>query len=127
MSLPAQYRELAASTTVIGGRGRLLGWSITETAGAAASVLLYDGIAGPAAGPVIARIALAAAGESTKWFGGQGIRFERGLATGAITGTLAGVIYFQPATMEGPNLIIEQSGSELRVRGITDASDLFDL
>lgn len=94
MQLAAQFKAAAASSVVVSGGGRLLGYSLQENAGtpAAAAVTLYDGIS--AGGEVLHKIGIPLSGVVNPWFGPQGINFRAGLFIGPYTGSLTGVLYF---------------------------------
>jgi hypothetical protein len=76
------------------GTTRLLGYSFSEEAGAAAKLILRDG--NGTSGRVLAVISLAA-GESTRdWFGPDGIQVNTGLYVDRTAGTSLGAIYHRP-------------------------------
>jgi len=81
----ALYTPAAGST----GVGTLLGWSLR--AAAACSVNVRSGI--DATGPIVAVIELGAAGESTRWFGPQGIQCRGGIFFDVLAGTPVGAAY----------------------------------
>lgn len=77
------------------GVGRLLGWSIRESAGVAAvaTVLIRAGTTDTA--PIIAAIELAANGSSTEWLGPQGVQARDGIRVQVVAGTVEGAVYIQ--------------------------------
>lgn len=88
-------RAVAVSTdsAVIARRGKLMGWSLRETGGAAtATVDLYDN-ASAASGTRVGAVNLAISGSSTVWFG-PGVQLANGLFydVGG-TGVVAGSVY----------------------------------
>lgn len=73
---------IAAATNL-----RLMGYSIKETAGAVATLLLRHGAT--VSGDVIANENFAAAGSETRWFGPQGLPVDSGVFIERLTGTTA--------------------------------------
>jgi len=127
MLLGAQHKPLEASSLVIGGRGKLLGYSVTESAGspAVASVILYDGTS--TGGQIINRIKLAASGSANTWFGPQGIQFQAGLYVGALTGELVGTFYFIAEELVGPHSLVQANGADARISMHTTLGELTQL
>jgi len=76
------------------GPTRLLGWSFSEEAGAAAKVILRDGNGTGAR--VIAVIALAAGESNREWFGPDGIQVNTGIYVDRTAGTSLGALYHRP-------------------------------
>ena len=76
------------------GPTRLLGWSFSEEAAAAAKVILRDG--NGTAGRVLAVISLAAGESNREWFGPDGIQVSTGLYVDRTTGTTLGAVYHRP-------------------------------
>ena len=110
----AIHMPIAASTLLVSGRGIYYGLVADETASAAASFTLYDGV--DTNGLPIDYVRLAALGNVHPWYGSQGIRFEQGLYIGAITGTVRGQIYFVAQTIVSSAILITESGSDRRAR-----------
>lgn len=71
--------------------GRIVGWSIRETAGAAAAVRLWDGR--EAGGQLLATVALAASDSHTVMPTGGGISVSDALFVEVVTGAVEGVVY----------------------------------
>lgn len=86
-------RAISVSTDAAAftGRQKLLGWTLRETAGAVATVDLFDNTA--ASGTRVGAISLAAAGSSTEWFP-DGIQVANGIYYD-VTGTVAGSIFVE--------------------------------
>lgn len=72
---------------------RLMGYSIKETAGAVATLLLRHGVV--VGGAVMAAENFAAAGSETRWFGPQGIPISGGVFIERLTGTTAVTLWTQ--------------------------------
>lgn len=68
----------------------LMGWSVSETAGA---VALFHLRVNSATGQIVGTANLAAAGSSTQWFGPDGIHVPGDLYFDKVSGTYSGVIY----------------------------------
>lgn len=84
-------RAVAVSTdsSVLAVRGKLRGWTLRETAGAVATVDLYDN-ASAASGTKVGAISLAAAGSSTVFFSEE-VQVRNGIfydVTGTVTGSV---------------------------------------
>lgn len=122
--LSAQYNLATASTLVIGGRGRLLGYSLYENAGspAVAAVSLLDGTS--SGGQFLARCGLTASGVDTKWFGPQGIAFRQGLYIGAFTGSLTGNLYFLSETLLSSDFVELSNGGDYKLKIRLTQSDI---
>jgi hypothetical protein len=89
--------KLTPYPATVGGRAILYGYSIYETTGAAAAlVLLYDG-GGAAVGPYLP-IPLSAGQGAEDWFGPQGLHFINGLYSVTSTGTVAGSLWLHLAS-----------------------------
>lgn len=73
--------------------GALIGWSVRETAGAAATVVLRDGC--DANGDVVAEISLAANGAQTIWLGPAGVNVSQGLYVDLVAGAVEGAAYLR--------------------------------
>lgn len=76
------------------GPTRLLGWSFSEEAGAAAKIILRDGNGTGAR--VIAVISLASGESNREWFGPDGIQVSTGIYVDRTAGTTLGAIYHRP-------------------------------
>jgi hypothetical protein len=76
---------------VYSGPGVLFGWSIRETAAAAASARIRDGLT--VAGPIIAVFGTAANGYDT--VGGLYLRFATGLFFDVVAGTIEGAVWLE--------------------------------
>lgn len=115
MRLGANYNVVTASTLIIGGRGRLLGYSLYEDAGtpAAAAVSLLDGV--NSSGRFLHRVSMAASGTANFWLGPQGIEFQNGLYVGAFTGSLTGNLYFETETLHGSHLLEMDNGTDSKL------------
>jgi hypothetical protein len=88
----ARYAPIYPNSVAASSGGRLVGWSIRETAGAAAVVTVYSGR--DVYGDVIATVSLAANGSSVHFpGGGSGVSFGDG-AYVAVTGAVVGSLYF---------------------------------
>ncbi len=69
------------------------GYSIRETAGAAAVVRIWDN-ASAASGTLLATVGFPAASASqTKYFGAEGVRAENGIFLETVSGAVEGAIY----------------------------------
>lgn len=70
----------------------LYGWSVGESdaAPAVASFLIRNGTV---SGDIVAVVELAANGESTEWFGDEGIRVPDGIFIDRVAGTIQGSIF----------------------------------
>lgn len=82
---------IAAGGRLATGRGRLTGWSLRETAGAAATVTVYAAADGLDPASIIATVPLAANAGSTHFPSNPGIFYAEGVfvvVTGAVTGAL---------------------------------------
>lgn len=86
----ARYVPIYPNSLAAASAGRLVGWSVRETAGAAAVVTVYAGR--DANADVLATIPLAANGGSTHLPGGPGVSFGDG-AYVAVTGAITGALY----------------------------------
>lgn len=71
--------------------GSLIGWSLRETGGAAASLRLRDG----EGGAIVATIALAAAASSNVWQGPGGVALAYGLFVEVVAGAVEGAVYLR--------------------------------
>ena len=125
--LPAQYNLVAASSLVISGRGRLLGYSLYESAEtpAVAAVSILDGIT--TGGRFMARCALAASGAQTQWFGPQGIKYDGGLFIGAMTGTITGNVFFVAETLISSDFVELSNNGDYKLRMRLTQSDIDNL
>jgi hypothetical protein len=74
--------------------GQLAGYSLRETAGAAAVVRLRDGV--DASGDIIVTVALPANGSANQWYLPHGIAFTAGLFVEVASGAVEGVVYIGP-------------------------------
>jgi len=70
----------------------LMGWSLRETAGAAAYVEIR---VGSATGKIIGEIAFTANADRTKWFGPNGVASEGQLWVEIVSGTVAGAVWIR--------------------------------
>lgn len=77
-----------ASQTLIGGGGRLYGWSIRETTGAATAVVRFT-----SGGNIIATIGLAAGASESRHFGQGGIAAEQDITAVVVAGAIEGAAY----------------------------------
>lgn len=73
--------------------GALVGYTVRETAGAAAVVNLRDG--GDVAGDLVVTVALAAGASETVWFGPGGLNLAQGLYVDVAAGDVAGAVYLR--------------------------------
>lgn len=73
---------------------RLIGFSIVETAGAAATLKIIHGATG-AGGTELVGVNLAASESTSDWFGPEGIAAASGLSIDRITGTTRVVLYYK--------------------------------
>lgn len=73
--------------------GRLLGFAVRETAGAAARFRLRNG--GDANGQILVPVALLANESSRDWYGPQGLECSRGLFLEALAGAFEGVAWYE--------------------------------
>jgi hypothetical protein len=81
-----------AKTVLSNSAGRLLGWAVEESTGAAAAkVQLLDGT--NIDGDLLAPISLAAGADSTQWFGPAGISFGTGLFASLVSGSVIGTVW----------------------------------
>jgi hypothetical protein len=76
------------------GSTRLLGWSFSEEAGAAAKLILRDG--NGTSGRILAVVSLAAGESNREWFGPDGIQVNTGIYVDRTAGTSLGAIYHRP-------------------------------
>lgn len=81
---------LTADGTVAAGPCYLFGWSIRETAAAAATVLIRTT---STSGAVIAHVNLAASSSENQWFGPQGVWCPEGIYFDEGTGAVDAVVY----------------------------------
>jgi hypothetical protein len=88
----ARAIPVTTDAATLNRRGKLLGWSLRETAGAVATVDLYDH-ATAASGTRVAAISLAAAGSSTVVYP-EAVQLANGLYYD-VTGDVAGSVYVQ--------------------------------
>lgn len=86
---PLQISRAAATPNLWNGDGRLMGWSLRETAGAAATVTFRDG---DADGEIVGTVVLAANAGSTHLLPG-GVNVGRALFA-QVTGAVTGAVYF---------------------------------
>jgi hypothetical protein len=94
---PAVIADAPADTADIlawNGSTRLLGYSFSEEAGAAAKIILRDG--NGTSGRVLAIISLAAGESARDWFGPDGIQVNTGIYVDRTAGTSLGAIYHRP-------------------------------
>lgn len=79
---------------VASGARVLLGWSLSETAGAAAEARLHDGGANTA--PLLTGgITFAANGTSAMWFADEGVEVTSGaIELEVVSGSIRGVVYW---------------------------------
>ncbi len=93
VTLPAGFnvaQAIVASTT---GAQCLLGWAFVSTLGAASHFRLRDGSA--ANSPIVAVGSFAANGESSRWFGDQGINLvNNALWLDPMGGSIEGAVYY---------------------------------
>lgn len=88
---PVPIKAGSAGVRPVASGSSLLGWSVRETAGAAATIIVYDGQ--DVSGVEIASIVLVAGESARDWFGPGGVSVgEQGLYV-AVTGSVAGSIY----------------------------------
>ncbi|MFC8717782.1 hypothetical protein [Kitasatospora sp. NPDC057198] len=80
-----------SSARPLSSPGRVVGWSVRETAGAAAVVRLWDGR--DAGGQLLAAISLAASGAQTIMPTGGGINVSDALFVEVVSGAVEGVLY----------------------------------
>lgn len=90
----AQLSSGTADVPIRTGSGRLLGWSIGESAGSAAvaSLIIRDGVS--ASGAILAVIELAADASVTQSVGPAGIPFTDGLYVDRVTGSTQGAVWW---------------------------------
>jgi len=95
------YTLAAPAVDVLMASGIVIcfGWSVKETAGAAASFTIGDGLAVAGLDQVFP-VALNANETNREWFGPQGIVFEQGLFFHAVAGALTGAVFFR--AVKGP-------------------------
>lgn len=75
--------------------GFLLGWSVRETSGSAAAVVvLHDGTDN--SGQMLANIALVSAGDSHESLAPPGVLFKAGLYAEVVSGAVKGVAWWVP-------------------------------
>lgn len=92
-SLALDLGTLSASKVVWPRGGVLLGWSVRESAGAAAHVDLLDG--GDSSGPFLGAIPLAANAGLTVWFGPEGIAITSHIYANVGAGSIVGCLYIR--------------------------------
>lgn len=90
MGAPARRLPLAAGAAIT-GRGAYRGFTIRETAAAAATVRLFDN-ASAASGGLLATISLASGG-SREIIDGDGVWFDNGVFVEIVAGTVEGSIF----------------------------------
>lgn len=91
-SVPVGLAQGATARATSSG-GRLVGWSLRETAGAVAVVRLYDGRSTDA--PLVAVANLAASASDTTWLGG--VSLTEGLFVEVMSGAVEGAVYLGAA------------------------------
>lgn len=91
----ARVAQIESGRRPMTAGGALVGYSIRESAGAAAVVNLRDGP--DAAGQLVATVALAANAAETVWFGPGGLNLANGLFVEIATGAAVGAVYLRGA------------------------------
>lgn len=76
---------------------RLMGWSARDGASAASTIDIVNGATGAAAGKVV-RVNVAAAGDNTYMFPGDGIGCPLGISVDFLTGDVDLILYYKFAT-----------------------------
>lgn len=89
MGAPARRLPLVAGAA-IAGRGTFRGFTVRETAAAAATVVVHDGAS--ATGAILAAITLPASGSQTV-LDPEGVWFTDGVFVEVVSGTVAGSIF----------------------------------
>lgn len=85
-------KAISGSSQILEATGvNVMGWSVRETAGAAAVVRLRNG--GLVTSPIIAVISLAANGGETVSLAESGLRSDFGLYVQIVSGAVEGVIF----------------------------------
>jgi hypothetical protein len=90
MGVPATAVAVAGDTLVYTGRCLYRGLTIRETAGAVATVRVFDGTS--AAGTLLDTIALAANSSFGAWYGSGGITAAQGIWFEVVAGTVEGSV-----------------------------------
>lgn len=82
----------AASGTITGSvtDGKLMGWSVRETAAAVASFRIREGGSG---GKILASVGLVASASSQQWLGPQGVGGDGVLYYEKVAGTIEGAVW----------------------------------
>lgn len=80
-----------ASQVVVSSPGSYVGWALRETAGAVATVRLYDN-SSSASGTLLDTIQLAANESGSEWLSGNGLRFANGVYAQVVAGTVEGSV-----------------------------------
>lgn len=94
----ALARPLTGTGPLSASAGRLAGWTLRETAGAAAAIRLRDGTDTSTLRNVLATIALAADASVAHWALPAGISYSFGLYAEVVTGAVEGAVYTLPVT-----------------------------
>lgn len=89
MGAPARRLPLTAGAATT-ARGEFRGYTVRETAGAAATVRIHDGAS--ATGVLLATIALTA-NQSQTVLDGAGVYFDGGVFVEVVTGTVEGSVF----------------------------------
>lgn len=89
MGAPARRLPLAAGAA-IAGQGAFRGFTVRETAGAAAVVVIHDGAS--ATGAVLGAITLPAAGSQTV-MDDEGVWYTTGVFVEVVSGTVSGSVF----------------------------------
>jgi hypothetical protein len=82
-----------ADQTITTSDGRLMGWSLRESAGTPA-VAACNIREGSASGDIIAVLELAADSSSNVWFGPGGVNAVGGIYFDVVAGEITGAVYF---------------------------------
>jgi hypothetical protein len=90
---------LSADAPLVGMGGRLMGWAVRESTGAAAAVVdIYDGAS--VGGTRVVPAAVGAGGFAAVYFGDLGIDIEQGLYVHIVSGSADVTCYFRADTGE---------------------------
>jgi len=91
-ALVAAIAAGSSDVAATGAAGTLFGWTMAETAGAAATAVVRDGASN--AGGAIGYVNLASNESVRDWFGPQGIKITTGVWLERVTGSLAATFWY---------------------------------
>jgi hypothetical protein len=92
-AIAVPFASRSTSLLIASGFGRLSGWSIWESAGAAAQVRFRDSV--DVTGTILGGAKLATAGTDSGPNMDEGIRFRNGVYMEVVAGSVEGVVYIR--------------------------------